>query len=92
MRQLALERDELLVVEERPGAEAGAIDDDRLGERHEIARRVELADDDLAAEEEHIAHHRFEIDGWLDPQLGAADRVPGWKRMFARLQDLRTGL
>ncbi len=49
--QLTFERHQFLVAEQISCAEAGAVDHDRLAQRRQLARRLELADDDVAAPE-----------------------------------------
>src|SRR5678809_1272890 len=66
--ELAFHGHELAIVEQRCRAEAGAVDEDRFGERGEIAGRVELAHHDAAAERDHFAHQRVEVDRRLDAE------------------------
>src|SRR6185295_5390552 len=71
--------------------EAREVDDDALAQAGQVPRRVELADDDLPAEQREIAHQILEIDRWLDADLRRSDRVFRRKRMLAALEDLAAG-
>ena len=90
--ELAFQRHELLIAEEIPRAQAGAVDHDRLAKGHEVARRLELPDHEAAAPEQEITNQRIEVNRRLDSHGGRADRVFRGKRMLARLQDFPPGI
>ena len=83
-RQLALERHQLLIVEEILGTEARAVHDDRLAQGRQFPRRLELADDNPSTPELEIAHQIVEVDRRFDADLrrknGVADpyKVEHW--------------
>ncbi len=86
--QLSFQRHELLVAEQILRAETGAVDDDRLAKRRELARRIEFADHNLAAPQLKVTDEIVEVDRRLDADLRRADRVLRGERMLARLQHL----
>ena len=81
--ELALDGDELLIVEEGLRAESRAVDDQRLIEGREVPRRVELPDDDPPAEEPDVAHESVEVDRRLDPDRGLRGRIGGGEGVLA---------
>ena len=87
MSELAFERDQLLVAEECARAKAGTVDDDRFAQGHQIARRVELTNDDPASKEKEVANERVQINGRLNPHGRMPNCVLRRKRMLAGLQD-----
>src|SRR5262245_57815624 len=54
--ELSFERDEILVTEDRKRTESGAVHNDGFTQRHQVARRIEFADDDMTAPEKKIAN------------------------------------
>ena len=68
VRELPLDRDELRVAEQVARPEPRAVDDERLAERHEVARCVERADDQSAAKEQEVTDESVEINRWLNPE------------------------
>ena len=84
--ELPLQRQQLIVAEEVARAQPGAVDDQRLAQRHELARLGELADLDAPAEVDEVVNQSIQVDGRLDAQLVAADRVAGGKGMLPGFQ------
>src|SRR5947207_11227066 len=87
-RQLPFYGHQFLVVEKRVRAEAGTVHDDWLGERHQVAGRVERADDNAAAGLEEIAHQRVKVDGRLDGERQRSGGIFRRERMLARTEQL----
>src|SRR5262245_16658829 len=87
-RQLPLQREQLAIAEEIARAETGAVDDDRLAQRQQIARRVELADHDVPAPQQELADQRVEVDVRLNADRRVADRVLRRERVLAGTVDL----
>src|SRR5436190_14734436 len=77
---------QFFIAEEHSRTEPRAIDHDRFGERHQIPRRIELANDDVAAEQQEVPNERIEIDGRLDAYRRPLDDVLRRKRMLARAE------
>ena len=64
--ELAARRMQVLVAEQVAAAEAGAVEDERFGQRRDIGGRREPPDLDLAAGDLHVADHLAEIAAGLD--------------------------
>src|SRR4029453_16243725 len=81
-RELALDGQDLLVAEEGLRSEAGAVDDDGLGERLHLLAAAELAHDDPASCEAHVALHRGEVRRRLHEHRREAASVALRERML----------
>src|SRR6476646_8180198 len=73
---------QLLVVEQVAAAEAGAIEDQRFGQRGDVRRRRELAHLDLAASDLHVADHLAQVAAGLHVHRVVAKRTRPRERML----------
>ena len=62
MRELAFEREQLLVAEESARAEPGAVDEDGFVQAHQILRGIKLANDNAASKEEDVTNESVQVD------------------------------
>ena len=90
--ELPLQGHKLVVAEEVARSQAGAVDDQRLAEGHELARLGELADLDAPAEADEVVDERVEVDGGLDAQAVASNRVAGAEGVLPGAQRYLAGL
>src|SRR2546428_234656 len=63
--ELPLDRDQLLIAEERLGPEPCAVQDDRLRERHNLLHGRKLLHDQPPSGREKVAEYRAEVNGRL---------------------------